>query len=101
MLSPPNSIGRSGYFSSRYSAISQLSFIHRPSSTITGTRSWKPPVRSRMPVKPPGTISMSKLLCLSAYFVAQTNGLMVAPVESCRSNSLIVLSCAMVSATFA
>ena len=44
-----------------------------------------PPVRSMMPVKPPGTTSISKPLWATANFVAHTNGLMVAPVESARS----------------
>ena len=78
----PISVGRSGYFSSRYSAISQESRIHCPSSTIAGSRSVLPPVRSGMPVKPPGTISTSKPLCASAYLVAQTNGLIVAPLAT-------------------
>src|SRR6185312_8449270 len=66
----------------------------RPSSTMTGTRSERPPVRSRMPVNPPGTISISNPLCLSAYLVDQTNGLMVQPDASCRSKSVMVLSVA-------
>ena len=65
--------------------MTQLSSTHSPSSTITGTRSERPPVRSRMPVKPPGTMSMSKPLCASAYFVRHTKGLIVQPDASCRS----------------
>src|SRR6185437_16054470 len=91
MLSLSKSMGRSGYVSSRYSAIVQLSSTQRPSSTMTGTRSERPPVLSRMPVNPPGTVSISNPLCLSAYLVDQTNGLMVQPDASCRSNSAMVL----------
>jgi len=63
----------------------QLSSTHLPSSTIAGRRSVLPPVRSGILVNPPGTTSRSKPLCFSAYFVAQTNGLIVAPVDSARS----------------
>ncbi len=47
-----------------------------------------------MPVKPPGTMSISRPLCARAYFVAQMKGLMVAPVESCMSYRVILLSLA-------
>src|SRR5215472_12097132 len=91
VLSPSKSMGRSGYFSSRYSAMVQLSSTQLSPSTITGTRSERPPVRSRIPVKPPGTISTSKPLCFSAYLVDQTNGLMVQPDASCKSKRVMVL----------
>jgi hypothetical protein len=78
-------VGDRGICGSRYSAISQLSSTHSPSSTIAGRRSERPPVRSMMPVKPPGTMSTSKPLWASAYLAVQTNGLMVQPEANCRS----------------
>ncbi len=62
---------------------------------MAGSRSDLPPVRSTMPVNPPGTMSISKPLWARAYLVAQTNGLIVAPVRNCRSYSVIRLSLAM------
>ncbi len=52
---------------------------------MAGSRSVRPPVRSTMPVKPPGTSSISKPLWAMAYLVAQTKGLMVCPSRSARS----------------